>query len=90
MKRCQATSGDVANPPGSPGTYSRRAALSVHSDIAAEAAKAAPPVAVASAMIAGMTINDWVTVLTGLYVLLQIFVFLALPPRPSWQLNPPS
>lgn len=41
-----------------------------------EAAKSAPPVAVTGAMIAGMSISDWVAVLTGLYVLLQIVVLI--------------
>lgn len=43
---------------------------------AIEAVKSAPPVAVTGAMIAGMTLSDWVTVLTGVYVLLQIAVLL--------------
>jgi len=43
---------------------------------AIEAVKSAPPVAVTGAMIAGMTLSDWVTVLTGIYVLLQIAVLL--------------
>ncbi|SER25816.1 Phage holin T7 family, holin superfamily II [Azotobacter beijerinckii] len=41
---------------------------------AIEAAKSAPPVAVTSAVIAGMSISDWVAILTGIYVLLQIVV----------------
>jgi hypothetical protein len=45
-------------------------------DIAVEAAKSAPPVAVTGALIAGMSISDWVAILTGLYVLLQIGVLL--------------
>ncbi len=48
--------------------------MSVHSDIAAEVTKSAPPLAVTGAMIAGMSISDWVAILTGLYVLLQIVV----------------
>lgn len=38
----------------------------------AEAAKSAPPVAITGAMIAGISISDWVAILTGIYVLLQI------------------
>lgn len=43
-------------------------------DIAAEAMKSAPPVAVTGALFVGMSISDWVAILTGLYVLLQIGV----------------
>lgn len=43
---------------------------------AIEAVKSAPPVAVTGAMIAGMTLSDWVTVLTVIYLLLQIAVLL--------------
>jgi hypothetical protein len=50
-------------------------------DAAIEAAKSAPPVAVTGAMIAGMSISDWVAILTGLYVLLQIALLL----RKEWR-----
>lgn len=50
-------------------------------DAVIEAAKSAPPVAVTGAMIAGMSISDWVAILTGLYVLLQIAVLL----RKEWR-----
>ena len=42
--------------------------------VALEATKSAPPVAVTSAVIAGYSINEWVAILTGIYVLLQIAV----------------
>jgi hypothetical protein len=41
-------------------------------DIATEAAKASPPVAVAGATIAGMPINDLVLWVTLIYLVLQI------------------
>ena len=41
-------------------------------DIAAEAAKASPPVAVAGATVAGMPINDLVLWATLIYLVLQI------------------
>lgn len=50
-------------------------------DAALEAVKSAPPVAVTGAMIAGMSISDWVAILTGLYVLLQIALLL----RKEWR-----
>lgn len=50
-------------------------------DAVIEAAKSAPPVAVTGAMIAGMSISDWVAILTGLYVLLQIAILL----RKEWR-----
>lgn len=37
-----------------------------------EAAKSAPPVAVTGAMLAGITLSDWVTILTLAYLALQI------------------
>ncbi|NVZ61244.1 hypothetical protein [Pseudomonas gingeri] len=45
-------------------------------DIALEAAKAAPPVAVSGAMLLGMSPNDWIAALTVLYLLLQIGLLL--------------
>jgi hypothetical protein len=42
------------------------------SDIASEAAKAAPPVTVAGATIAGMQVNDLILWATLVYVVLQI------------------
>lgn len=41
------------------------------SDIAQEAAKAAPPISVATASLVGMTLHDWVLVATLVYVVLQ-------------------
>jgi len=41
-------------------------------DIATEAAKASPPVAVAGATIAGMPVNDLVLWVTLIYLVLQI------------------
>ena len=49
--------------------------------VAVEATKSAPPVAVTSAVIAGYSINEWVAILTGLYVLLQIAVLV----RKEWR-----
>ena len=42
------------------------------SDVAAEAAKAAPPVTVAGATVAGVQINDMILWATLLYLVLQI------------------
>lgn len=41
-------------------------------EFAIEAVKGSPPVAVAAAAFAGMGINEWVAVLTGIYVLAQL------------------
>jgi hypothetical protein len=41
-------------------------------DIAVEAVKAAPPVAVTGSIMAGMSPADWITVLTIIYLALQI------------------
>ena len=41
-------------------------------DIASEAAKASPPVAVAGATLAGITVNDLILWATLLYLVLQI------------------
>lgn len=41
-------------------------------DIAAETAKAAPPVTVAGASVAGLTINDMILWATLIYIVLQI------------------
>ena len=41
-------------------------------DAANEAAKAIPPVAVVAATASGMTLNDWVLVVTLIYLVLQI------------------
>ncbi len=40
-------------------------------DIAQEAARAAPPISVATASLVGMTLHDWVLVATLVYVVLQ-------------------
>lgn len=41
-------------------------------DIAKEVVNSAPPVAIAgSAWVFGLTLNDWVLILTGIYVALQ-------------------
>ncbi|MBD9415913.1 hypothetical protein IB234_15225 [Pseudomonas sp. PDM16] len=54
------------------GTNARSAKLSATHDVAIEAAKAAPPVAVSGAMLFGMTPSEWITALTLLYLVLQI------------------
>jgi len=42
------------------------------SDVLSEAAKAAPPVAITTAVtIGGLTLNEWVAIATLLYVVLQ-------------------
>lgn len=42
------------------------------SDIASEAIKAAPPVAITTAVtIGGLTLNEWVAIATLLYIVLQ-------------------
>ncbi|MGV6475363.1 hypothetical protein [Azotobacter vinelandii] len=46
--------------------------MSTPHDVAVEAVKAAPPVAVSSAMLLGLSPADWITVLTLVYLLLQI------------------
>lgn len=52
--------------------------------IATEAGKSAPPVAVTGAMIIGdMSISDWVAILTGVYVVLQIIVLVRKERRES-------
>lgn len=43
-----------------------------YQEMAAEAIKSAPPVAVTGAMVGGVHVNDWVAILTAVYVLLQI------------------
>lgn len=45
-------------------------------DITNEAARSAPPVAVTTAMIAGLSVSDWAAILTIIYVALQIFFLL--------------
>lgn len=57
-------------------TNAGRAHLSATQDVAVEAVKAAPPVAVTGAMIAGMSPAEWVTALTLLYLLMQIGLLL--------------
>ncbi len=52
-------------------------------DLGAEAAKAAPPLSVAGASLAGVTLNDVVLILTGIYVVMQI-AFLAYK---TWRLH---
>ena len=46
--------------------------MSYKSDVAAEAAKAAPPVTVASATVAGVQVNDLILWATLIYLVLQI------------------
>ena len=46
--------------------------MSYKSDVAAEAAKAAPPVTVAGATVAGVQVNDLILWATLIYIVLQI------------------
>jgi hypothetical protein len=46
--------------------------MSYKSDVAAEAAKAAPPVTVAGATVAGVQVNDLILWATLVYIVLQI------------------
>jgi len=41
-------------------------------ELAAEGARAIPPVTVVAATVTGWTLNDWVLVLTVVYLVLQI------------------
>lgn len=43
-------------------------------DLAVEAAKATPPVTVAGLSLGGVSLQDWVYVLTGAYILLQMIL----------------
>lgn len=45
-------------------------------EIGTELVRSAPPVAVTTAMIAGISVSDWAAILTILYVALQIFFLL--------------
>lgn len=45
---------------------------SILPDMAVEASKAAPPVGVGSLLVAGVSMSDWVLILTAIYTLLQI------------------
>lgn len=47
--------------------------MSIIQDVAVEATKSAPPVAVTGAIVMGMTPSDWVTILTLAYLVLQIY-----------------
>jgi len=51
--------------------------MSIHSDLSIETIKAAPPLAVTSAMFVGISVSDWAAILTVIYVLLQIFFLLS-------------
>jgi hypothetical protein len=46
--------------------------MSYKSDVAAEAAKAAPPITVAGATVAGVQVNDLILWATLIYLVLQI------------------
>jgi hypothetical protein len=56
-------------------TIGDQAAELARSDIVASAAKALPPVSVASATLLGIPLADWVLILTAVYTLLQIIAF---------------
>lgn len=47
--------------------------MSIYQDVAIEATKSAPPVAVSGAIIMGLTPTDFVTMLTLFYLALQIY-----------------
>lgn len=51
--------------------------MSIHSDLSIETIKAAPPLAVTSAMVMGISVSDWAAILTVIYVLLQIYFLLS-------------
>jgi len=51
--------------------------MSIHSDLPIETIKAAPPLAVTSAMVMGISVSDWAAILTVIYVLLQIYFLLS-------------
>lgn len=48
----------------------------MQAEIAEQAAKAAPPVAVAGVSIAGIPLSEWVYALTAVYLLFQIVVII--------------
>jgi uncharacterized membrane protein len=41
------------------------------SDVLTEAVKAAPPIAITTAAVGGLTLNEWVALATLLYIVLQ-------------------
>lgn len=45
-------------------------------EVTTEVVRAAPPVAVSTAIIAGISVQDWAAILTGIYVILMIFFML--------------
>lgn len=45
---------------------------SFHHDLAVEAAKAAPPVTVVGMTLGGVSLQEWVLILTAVYTVLQI------------------
>lgn len=45
-------------------------------EVLTEALKSAPPISVAGATIAGISLQEWVLVLTAVYTLLQLAYFL--------------
>lgn len=47
-----------------------------HAQGVSEAVKAAPPIAVTGTMLLGVPISEWVTILTFVYVVLQIIISL--------------
>jgi len=51
--------------------------MSIHHDLSVETIKAAPPLAVTSAMVMGISVSDWAAILTVIYVLLQIYFLLS-------------
>lgn len=50
--------------------------MSTFQEITTEVVKSAPPVAVTSAMIMGISVSDWAAIVTITYVSLQIFFLL--------------
>ncbi|MNG25019.1 hypothetical protein D3C84_1098120 [compost metagenome] len=50
--------------------------MSTFQEVTTEVVKSAPPLAVTSAMIMGITVSDWAAIVTIVYVSLQIFFLL--------------
>ncbi|PAA00053.1 MULTISPECIES: hypothetical protein [Pseudomonas] len=55
--------------------------MSIVQDVTNEVVKSAPPVAVTSAIIMGMTINEWAAAATLCYVCLQAFFLIRNQPK---------
>jgi hypothetical protein len=64
--------------------------MSTFHEITTEVVKSAPPLAVTSAMIMGITVSDWAAIVTIVYVSLQIFFLLRKQSKkePAKSVNP--